>query len=90
MRDAIGLRGETTKLLKDTGITMARLAEVWGVRPNQARKTYHKLYDWKAYNAKARSSLEKKHAKKRKAAKENGEEYCPEKKYMKGDSVITD
>ena len=56
---------------------MSRLAEVWGVGLNQACKTYQKLYDWEAYNDKSRADLEKKHAGKRKAAEDNGEEDNP-------------
>ena len=55
MRAAIVLRGETAKLLKETGVTMARLAEAWVVGPNQACNTYQKLYDRKAYNDKSRA-----------------------------------
>ena len=64
--------------------------EALGVGPNQAHKTYQKLYVREAYNAKATAALEKKHTGKRKSTDENGEEYRPEKKNMKGDSVITD
>ena len=56
--------------------------------PNQACNTYQKLYDQEAYNSKARADLEKKHAGKRTAAKDTGEEYCNGKKNMKGNSVI--
>ena len=69
---------------------MARLVEVWGVGPNQARKTYQKLYDREAYNAKSRASLENKYAGIRKAANDNIEEYRPGKKIMKGNFVITE
>ena len=42
---AIGLRGETEIFLKDTGVMMARIAEAWGIGPNQSCDTYHKLYN---------------------------------------------
>ena len=67
-----------------------RVEVAWGIGPNQARKTYQKLYNREAYNAKARAALEKKHAGKRKSDEENGKEYRPGKKKMKGDFVITD
>ena len=89
MRAAISLRGDTAKILKDTGVTMARLAEAGVVRPNHARKTYKKLYNWEAYNEKSRAALENNHAVKSNATKDNREEYRPGKKNMKGDSAIT-
>ena len=69
---AIGLRVQTANFLKNAGVTMARLADAWGVRTNQSRNTYQKLYNREAYNSKSRAALDKKHGGKRKAAEDNG------------------
>ena len=74
MRGTIGLRGETENFLKETVVTMVRLAEAWLVRPNQAQNTYQKLYGWEEYNAKSRAAIKKEHYGKRKSIKEDEEE----------------
>ena len=71
IRSATGLRDETENFLKDTGVNMVRLVEALGVGPNQANKTYQKLYVREAYNSKSAAALEKNHSGKRKSAEEN-------------------
>ena len=88
--DLVKDQSAAKKELKAAGVTVAKFCFAWRVTHKQALRVYNKVHRREAYDEAARKELlQRQLLRKKRKAKEGGEEGLGRKK-MKGDSVLTD